>query len=97
MPRASPQHFDATVDKGFAADGTIREKYNVVSGNSDVKVSAGYTTNEVGFGWTNAVYLKMEEVIQKQTITKTNEPEQLMSFSRAGGAVYISPVLQRGE
>jgi alpha,alpha-trehalase len=66
------QHFDATVDAGFAADGTIREKYNVVAGTSNVKVSAGYTTNEIGFGWTNAVYLKMEEVMQKQTITKAN-------------------------
>ena len=35
------EHFDATVDAGFAADGTIREKYNVVKGNSDVKVSTG--------------------------------------------------------
>ncbi len=56
------QHFNATVDAGFAADGTIREKYNVVAGNSNVKVSAGYSTNEIGFGWTNAVYLKMREV-----------------------------------
>ena len=66
------QHFDATVDAGFAADGTIREKYNVVAGNSDVKVSAGYTTNEIGFGWTNAIYLKMEEVTQKPAITPVN-------------------------
>jgi len=61
------QHFDATVDAGFAADGTIREKYNVMAGNSNVKVSNGYTTNEIGFGWTNAVYLKMREVVEKQT------------------------------
>jgi alpha,alpha-trehalase len=51
--------FTATVDKGFAADGTIREKYNVDAANSDVKVAVGYKTNVVGFGWTNAVYLKM--------------------------------------
>lgn len=57
------EHFDATVDAGFTADGTIREKYNVVAGNANVKVSAGYTTNEVGFGWTNAVYLKMGEMM----------------------------------
>jgi neutral trehalase len=25
-------------------------------------VSAGYTTNEIGFGWTNAVYLKMKQI-----------------------------------
>jgi alpha,alpha-trehalase len=64
------QHFDGTVDAAFAADGTIREKYNVVAGNSDVKVSAGYTTNEIGFGWTNAIYLKMKEVIQKLPVIK---------------------------
>ena len=55
--------FDTTVDRGFAADGTIREKYNVVSGNANVHVSAGYSTNEIGFGWTNAAYLKMREVM----------------------------------
>jgi alpha,alpha-trehalase len=54
--------WNATVDTGFAKDGTIREKYNVVSGDANVHVSAGYTTNEIGFGWTNAVYLKMREV-----------------------------------
>jgi alpha,alpha-trehalase len=66
------QHFTATVDAGFASDGTIREKYNVVAANSTVKVSAGYTTNEIGFGWTNAVYLKMNEVIQRQTTPAAN-------------------------
>jgi alpha,alpha-trehalase len=52
-----------TVDTGFARDGTIREKYNVVEGNANVHVSAGYTTNEIGFGWTNAVYLKMLQIM----------------------------------
>ena len=66
------QHFAATVDAGFASDGAIREKYNVVAANSNVKVSAGYTTNEIGFGWTNAVYLEMNEVIQKQAPAGTN-------------------------
>ena len=56
------KHFDATVDAGFAADGTIREKYNMVEGNAQVKVSAGYTENVIGFGWTNAVYLKFREI-----------------------------------
>ena len=58
--------WDTTVDQGFAHDGTIREKYNVVSGNADVQVSAGYKENVIGFGWTNAVYLKMKEVIRNQ-------------------------------
>jgi alpha,alpha-trehalase len=58
--------WNATVDQGFANDGTIREKYNVVSGNANVQVSAGYKTNVIGFGWTNAVYLKMKEAMGGQ-------------------------------
>ena len=54
--------FMATVDKGFATDGTIREKYNVGAGNATVQVSAGYKANVIGFGWTNGVYLKMREL-----------------------------------
>jgi alpha,alpha-trehalase len=61
------QHFDATVDAGFASDGTIREKYNVVAGNANVTVSAGYTQNVIGFGWTNAVYLKFKEIADQRT------------------------------
>lgn len=56
----------ATVDRGFAEDGTIREKYNVVSGSSNVQVTTGYKTNVIGFGWTNAVYLKMKELLAEQ-------------------------------
>jgi alpha,alpha-trehalase len=64
--------FDSTVDAGFAKDGTIREKYNVVSGNSDVQVSTGYKINVIGFGWTNSVYLKMKEVMQKPATSPVN-------------------------
>jgi alpha,alpha-trehalase len=59
------RHFDATVDAGFAADGTIREKYNVVAGNAEVTVKGGYTQNVIGFGWTNAVYLKFREITER--------------------------------
>jgi alpha,alpha-trehalase len=54
--------FTATVDRGFAKDRTIREKYNVETGTSDVKVMAGYKTNAIGFGWTNGVYLQFVEM-----------------------------------
>ena len=57
--------FSATIDAGFARDGTIREKYNVVSGSANVEVSTGYKMNVIGFGWTNAVYLKMKEVLER--------------------------------
>ena len=58
-------HFDATIDQGFAEDGTIREKYNVVSRNANVQVSTGYKQNVIGFGWTNAVYLKNKQILEK--------------------------------
>jgi alpha,alpha-trehalase len=63
------QHFDATIDQGFAEDGTIREKYNVVSANANVQVSTGYKQNVIGFGWTNAIYLKNKELMQKGPAT----------------------------
>jgi alpha,alpha-trehalase len=66
------QHFNATVDSGFAADGTIREKYNVTAVSAKVSVSTGYKTNEIGFGWTNAVYLKMLEMMPKTAVTTAN-------------------------
>lgn len=56
--------FMATVDRGLADDGTIREKYNMALGNADVKVSAGYSQNVIGFGWTNGVYLKLQDLVQ---------------------------------
>jgi alpha,alpha-trehalase len=62
--RRLARKFMATVETGFAHDGTIREKYNMVKGNADVQVTAGYKTNVIGFGWTNAVYLKLHELLQ---------------------------------
>jgi alpha,alpha-trehalase len=56
--------FSATVLENFVRDGTIREKYNVASGSANVKVAAGYKSNVVGFGWTNAVYLKLQDLIE---------------------------------
>jgi alpha,alpha-trehalase len=63
--------FDKTVDEGFAADGTIREKYNVVSANAEVHVATGYKTNVIGFGWTNSVYLKMKGIAEKTGAPET--------------------------
>jgi alpha,alpha-trehalase len=51
--------FLSMVDENFRRDGTIREKYNVVTRSSETHVTAGYTTNVVGFGWTNGVFLQL--------------------------------------
>jgi alpha,alpha-trehalase len=54
----------------FLHDGTIREKYNVADGSANVKVAAGYTSNVVGFGWTNAVYLKLQDILAETPATQ---------------------------
>ncbi len=59
-------HWNRTVDRAFAQTGTIREKYNVVTGNADVVVTTGYKQNVIGFGWTNGVYLKMRQIVREE-------------------------------
>jgi alpha,alpha-trehalase len=49
--------FLSTVLKNFRRDGTIREKYNVVTRSLETRVEAGYQQNVIGFGWTNGVFL----------------------------------------
>jgi len=55
--------FVETIDSNFAVDETVREKYDVIRGDAEVHVTAGYKENVIGFGWTNGVYLKMRELI----------------------------------
>jgi alpha,alpha-trehalase len=57
------REFSRTIEQSYLKDHTIREKYDVVTGSSHVNVTTGYTTNEIGFGWTNAVYLKMQHLL----------------------------------
>jgi alpha,alpha-trehalase len=49
--------FLSTIAENFRRDGTIREKYNVVTRSSEAGVHAGYQQNVIGFGWTNAAFL----------------------------------------
>lgn len=63
------QEFMATVRDNFGRDHTIREKYNVVTGSSEIQVTAGYRQNVVGFGWTNGVYLEMESLLGRSQKT----------------------------
>jgi alpha,alpha-trehalase len=55
--------FMMTVQNGYERDGTIREKYNMDTGSSNVEVTTGYKTNVVGFGWTNGVYVEMKQLL----------------------------------
>ena len=51
--------FLSTVAENFRRDGTIREKYNVITRSSETNVTTGYKANVVGFGWTNGVFLEL--------------------------------------
>ena len=62
--------FTHTISDSFQKEGTIHEKYNVETGSSNVELIAGYQ-NVIGFGWTNAVYLEMEHLLQ----TTAQEPQ----------------------
>jgi alpha,alpha-trehalase len=49
----------------------LREKYDVMTASTEVNVASGYKMNVIGFGWTNAAYLKMGALIKN-----SGEPPQ---------------------
>jgi alpha,alpha-trehalase len=61
--RRLSEKFMKTIQTNFDRDHTIREKYDVVNRSSELNVATGYKTNVVGFGWTNAAYLKMQQLL----------------------------------
>ncbi len=76
--------FAATIDRALARDGSIREKYNMETGDADVQVSVGYADNVVGFGWSNGVYLKLRQLLDRPA---SEAPKPVAD--NAGGAVAM--------
>jgi alpha,alpha-trehalase len=66
--------FTATVRADYQRTGMIREKYNVLKGSSEFQVLAGYRQNVVGFGWTNAVYERLEQMLRGPAPLKMPRP-----------------------
>ena len=62
--------FLSTVSENFRRDGTIREKYNVVTRSSETAVTAGYHMNIVGFGWTNGVFLELLKKLPSDAVER---------------------------
>ncbi len=58
------QKFITMVRENYECDRTIREKYDVVTASTEVNVASGYKENVIGFGWTNAAYLKMQALVK---------------------------------
>jgi len=53
------QKFLSMIVDNFRRDGTIREKYNMVTRSDEMKVDVGYHVNVIGFGWTNGAFLSL--------------------------------------
>ena len=67
--------FLSTVAENFRRDGTIKEKYNVVTRSSEAHVELGYEMNVVGFGWTNAAFIELLHGLPKEMVERL-EKEQ---------------------
>ena len=63
-------HFLSMVARNFRHDGTIREKYNVITGSSESRIEAGYKQNVVGFGWTNAAFLVLLHELPQNWVSR---------------------------
>jgi len=58
--------FLSTIAENFRRDGTIREKYNVITRSSESHVETGYHQNVVGFGWTNGTFVALLHSLPQQ-------------------------------
>jgi alpha,alpha-trehalase len=66
-------NFLSMVLQNFLRDGTIREKYNVVTRSSETQVGAGYNANVIGFGWTNGVFAELLNSIPAADVHRVSE------------------------
>jgi alpha,alpha-trehalase len=66
------QRFTINLRQNYLCDGTLHEKYNVVTASSEVMVASGYKQNVVGFGWTNAVYVSMQDLLKQSIAPKVS-------------------------
>jgi len=81
------------VAKAFYENGGIFEKYNVQTMKSDVSkgIDFGYSTNELGFGWTNGTFLELLDVLKKDAKTKPLLPLTTSPFT---SSVFKMPQIQ---
>jgi alpha,alpha-trehalase len=68
--------FLSTVAQNFRREGTIREKYNVVTRSSEAQVTVGYHINVVGFGWTNGVFLQLLHELPQAMVEKLAKEQE---------------------
>jgi alpha,alpha-trehalase len=67
--------FLSMVAEDFRRDGSIREKYNVVTRSSETHAQVGYRINVVGFGWTNAAFLELLHDLSKSMAERLGQEQ----------------------
>jgi alpha,alpha-trehalase len=70
--------FLSLVVKEFEEHGAIVEKYDVQRRESDVSagIRFGYSSNEIGFGWTNAAFLEMNAGLQEAILQQQKKEKK---------------------
>ena len=63
-------NFLSTIAENFRRDGTIREKYNVITRSTESHVTTGYQMNVVGFGWTNGAFEELLYDLPKESVER---------------------------
>lgn len=61
------EKFVAMLVKDFERCGVLLEKYDIEKCTGDVSgaIEFGYSSNEVGFGWTNGVFLELLDILEQ--------------------------------
>ena len=75
-------NFLATIAENFRRDGTIREKYDVVTRSSESNIRAGYQQNVIGFGWTNAAFLVFLHDLPKDWVDRLAKEQTVSTPAR---------------
>jgi alpha,alpha-trehalase len=82
--------FLSTVAENFRRDGTIREKYNVVTRSSEAHVAAGYQQNVVGFGWTNGAFLALLHALPPEMVSQLAKEQAVPAAATIGAQQYAT-------
>ena len=90
--------FLSTVLENFKRDGTIREKYNLVTRSSDTNVKVGYAANVIGFGWTNATFVELLHELPPEKVNQLAEATRPVAASPENElAATQNPALHRAD
>ena len=68
-------NFLSTIAENFRRDGTVREKYNVITRSSETHVTTGYQINVVGFGWTNGAFEELLHDLPQESVQRLSQEQ----------------------